>query len=615
MFPARAASLLHDEREMDRMSLQTHEKEAPPSPSRMPSLDLEPDLAAAREAASTPLPSHHSHHSHAPPAAGDLPYFAPLGPDDVYDVFELELTLTPGGKEAAINARYRSSDSSSGRPTYKITKKTRAHFLGKKNMRVAVERSAAWNSVTASYATNGEPGYGEKGYKEVFLAKDQPARSVALTATKDQVLAHTALATVVDVSSVCAGYDPSRTPRRETPAHHFFALKLNDMGHAPPSPQPTRGKRSAAATAPSPLGPSTSAKPYAGGGHFVLDAAPRGRSDLVSTLYCTGYDQRPAARLGDIAVAELRVRAIPGAAAPLPAWARFFKERHAFLHVARRGLEASMTGPHVDMRIPGAGAKSAVLARGQALEVVVAAVGTALLAVEHEGLDAKHWGWLVQQQRGPVPRPLALPPSAEVPTENPGLESPSLSDAQSSSDGSQGPPSGGSLATFHRGRLNSGGNASPFARSRGYASSVAERRSFVEHGSGSRKGSAGSGIELDEWIASEQPEAPSTRGGVWARKGSVVRSEHGAGDEGVMLAGQDYDQQHHLKAGSWPPQKMQQGRAPFVGAHSGHAAGHAHGELGPPSNVFGARGTSWMEVEGGSGPGAGAGAEDYLFSR
>ncbi|KAJ7753971.1 hypothetical protein DFH07DRAFT_744137 [Mycena maculata] len=93
-----------------------------------------------------------------------MPHFEPLGADDVYDVFDLELAMTPGGKhwiqETTLDARYRSSDSSSGRPTYKIQKKLKTHFLGKKNMSVEVTRSLGWDSTTATPTLNGAKGYG-----------------------------------------------------------------------------------------------------------------------------------------------------------------------------------------------------------------------------------------------------------------------------------------------------------------------------------------------------------------------------------------------------------------------------------------------------------------------
>ncbi|KAJ7500748.1 hypothetical protein B0H11DRAFT_1714209 [Mycena galericulata] len=92
-----------------------------------------------------------------------MPYFEPLGADDVFDVFDLELAVAPGGKVCSgIDARYRSSDSGSGRPTYKIQKKTKAHFLGKKNMTVEVTRSLGWDPTTAAPTLNGSKGYGTR---------------------------------------------------------------------------------------------------------------------------------------------------------------------------------------------------------------------------------------------------------------------------------------------------------------------------------------------------------------------------------------------------------------------------------------------------------------------
>ncbi|KAJ7922234.1 hypothetical protein B0H13DRAFT_1603838 [Mycena leptocephala] len=108
----------------------------------MPSIDLEPSASPSL------------------PASTGTTHFEPLGDDDVYDVFDLELTLGAGGKETGIDARYRSSDSSSGRPTYKIQKKTKAHFLGKKHMTVDVTRSLAWDSIAGTAMHNGSKGYG-----------------------------------------------------------------------------------------------------------------------------------------------------------------------------------------------------------------------------------------------------------------------------------------------------------------------------------------------------------------------------------------------------------------------------------------------------------------------
>ncbi|KAF7345004.1 hypothetical protein MVEN_01663200 [Mycena venus] len=464
--------------------------------SRIPSIDLEPDADSREDkldaAAGAPLPM-----SGPPtPTATGLPSFEPLGEGDVYDVFDLELTLGAGGKEAGIDARYRSSDissTSSGRPTYKIQKKTKAHFLGKKNMTVDVSRSLAWDSTTATAANNGS-----KGYANVFSAKDQSSRSIALHAT-NSVLSKTAIGAVLDVSSICGAYDPSRAapgPRRETSAagHHFFTLKLNSscMPDKPAHAHGTTRKRGVPAQPAAQAGP----KPYTGGGHFVLDGAPHGRRDLLTTLYCTGYEQRPHARPGDIVVAELRLRPLPASisttdpgAAPPPrpnAWVRFFKERHAALHVARRGLDACMTGPHVHMQVPAADAagRRAVLARGQALEVVLAALGTALLAVEHDGLESKRWAWLVQRNGAPMalasPAPLAMASLASLPAtaDNPGLASPDGegdgTDGHSTDDSQQSPSPGPMGFEPHN---RTPGGAGLFAP-KSYTASIAEQQNF-----------------------------------------------------------------------------------------------------------------------------------------
>ncbi|KAJ6542853.1 hypothetical protein B0H19DRAFT_1172219 [Mycena capillaripes] len=412
-------------------------------------------------------------------------------------------------------------------------------------MTVDVTRSLGWDSTTATATHNGS-----KGYANVFSAKDQPSRSVALNAT-NSVLSKSTIGGVIDVSSVCGTYDPSRPLRRETPAHHFFALKLNDAC-APSRPvgaraHGTRSKRNMtkAAPFPAPMAP----KLYTGGGHFVLESAPPGRSDLLSTLYCTGYEQRPHARPGDIVVAELRVRpASPGAP---PAWARFFKERHASLHIARRGLDACMTGPHVHFSVPDtdAAGRRAVLARGQALEVVLAAMGTAALALEHDGLESKHWAWLLRSGPGaptPVVKPiLALAPAPAV-GDNPGLASPDCEgdNTDAHSDDSQGP------ATLACDRSPVNGL---FA---GYSPSIAEPG--FEQGEG---GSVEGGIELDEWVQGEDtapappPPVPahaeSPRPSAWGRKGSV-------GSRPSTPRTQKLGPQHHPKAGSWPEKQHRQ---------------------------------------------------------
>ncbi|KAJ7157949.1 hypothetical protein C8R43DRAFT_371137 [Mycena crocata] len=530
MYPPSADSPL-DEGENPLQPLKLDTASTAHSHSRVPSVDLE---------RSGEVPPPISAQNKSQPA-----YFEPLGDEDVFDVFDLELAAyTPGAKEGGIDARYRSSDTSSGRPTYKLQKKTKAHFLGKKNMNVEVTCSLGWDSSNATPTP-----HGSKGYVGVFSARDQPSHSVMLTAT-NSVLSKSSMGANLAVSNVCGMYDPSRGLRREITAHHYFALRLNDMG-APERPALAHGTTKNRRAPPMPVPSPSPAKPYAGGGFFVLDSAPNGRTDLVTTLYCTGYEQRPKVHAGDIVVAELRVRpAGPGAPPP---WARFFKERHAALHIARRGLEACMTGPHVNMLIAGAEAagRRAVLARGQALEVVLAALGTALLAIQHDGLEAKRWAWLVQGGSF-VPKPtLALAPSAE---DNPGLASPDGEgeNTDGHSDDSQCPAS-----AFERGP-----NSAGLFAGKGYSPSISERRSFADGGSFVDRGSiVGSvdAIELDEWIATATDEAAvpvhpahplpthapePPRGGAWARKNSVMSERN----EAPLSKGP----QHHLKAGSWP---------------------------------------------------------------
>ncbi|KAJ7656216.1 hypothetical protein B0H17DRAFT_1213824 [Mycena rosella] len=541
------------------------------------------------------------------PAPSGAAYFEPLGPEDVYDVFDLELALQPGGKVHRIRHRrpYRSSDSSSGRPTYKIQKKTKAHLFGKKNMNVEVTRSLGWDSMSATPTLNGS-----KGYTNVFVARDQQSRNVALSAT-NSVLSKSVLANTVTVSSACGMYDPARTPRRESAAHHFFALRLNELGDPEPA-FPQKSKRTAAAPPPPPA--PSAPKAYAGGGHFVLDSAPHGRTDLLTTIYCTGYDQRPVARAGDIVVAELRVRpAGPGAP---PTWARFFKERHAALHVARRGLDACMTGPHVKMRLPGADGAGlpAVLSRGQALEVVLAALGTALLAIEHDGLEAKRWAWLVHPQQQLVPRApkpavsLALGP-APAADDNPGWRRPTRARTRTRRTRRRGepgvraceraaPPPGAGCSSVARGtrRASRSGAAS---RTRGASRSRSGAGSSSRVDRRGRGGRRGVPVPVPMQHMGAHAEAP--RGGTWARKSSII-SEHAGMEvpaprgapwgrqiadhtrqiqvpeytEDAEMGVQQQQQQqqqgspplralgphHHLKAGSWP-QKNRQSMAPF----------------------------------------------------
>ncbi|KAJ7619722.1 hypothetical protein FB45DRAFT_931475 [Roridomyces roridus] len=510
-----------------------------------------------------------------------VPFFEPLGPEDLFDVFDLELAMVPGGKEATVDARYRSAESGSGRPTYKIQKKTKAHFLGKKNMSVEVSRSQGWDVSTAAPAAN----KGAKGYINVFSARDQPSRAVGLTATNNCVLTKTTLGAVVPISSACGSYDPMRVARQSS-SHHFFSIKLNDGGGALSSTLPAKGKFHARPSVPL-SAPPRAGEPqqYEGGGYFVLDSAARDRTDLVTTLYCTGYEQRPTPRVGDPVIAELRVR--PSAGGP-PTWARLFKERHAALHISRRGLEAALCGPHVNMCIRGDDGRPvdgmrAVLSRGQALEAVLAAVATALLAIEHEGgLAAKRWAWLAQQRVRPVAPP-ALGPSSPAMTDedtNPGLTSPE-GDGEGSaiSDDSNGSPA----ALFERGPsgLFAGGGAE------GYSPSI-ERASFIDR-DGPEKGWAGADVEeervppltmIQDAARGDKDTASIKSGigaGIWARKGTHPPPP--------LVLAQQQPQQQHLGAGNWPLGKMQQNtnrQSVAVLGMGANGHGMAYGSQGEP---------------------------------
>ncbi|KAJ6620433.1 hypothetical protein B0H10DRAFT_1077599 [Mycena sp. CBHHK59/15] len=396
-------------------------------------------------------------------------------------------------------------------------------------MTVEVTRSLGWDVTTAMPAPNGS-----KGYTGVFTAKDQPSRNMVLHAT-NSVLSKSSLGGTIAVSTFCGAYDPHRAPyKRESGAHHFFTLNLNNF-NAPEKSAPKNSLRSARAPPPPP--PST--RPYAGGGHFILDSAPGGRNELLTTLYCTGNAQRISPRAGDTVVAELRVRpAGPGAPPP---WARFFKERHAALHIARRGLEACMTGTHVHMLVPGVQERRVVLARGQALEIVVAALAAALLGVAHDGLESKRWAWLVQRTERARLALAMGPPQPDGAREG---HAPVEGFADEHSDDSQGPPS--SMTVFERG----GG----LFAGKGYTPSLTDH-SFAD--GASIAGSVGSGIELDERIAGEgptasepQPHGPTgSGGGTWARKNSVMS------ERGQPVA--PPSAQQHLKAGSWPEKTRQ----------------------------------------------------------
>ncbi|KAF7320796.1 hypothetical protein HMN09_00166000 [Mycena chlorophos] len=382
-----------------------------------------------------------------------LPFFAPWTDDEIFDVFDLELAISPGSKDLSIDVRCRnsSSSSSSGRPTYKISGKTRpANFLigmGRKNMNIDVARSLAWDVGAGAPISVGQKGL---GYSLAFTTKDQSAKDVSLFAAHS-VLAKSALASVLHVSHVCGTYDacsPLSTAEhregiyRESLAHHYFALPLNDMG----VPTPTGKKRSARPSHVPPTRKPNEMPPYEGGGYFIFEASSD-EQQIVTTLYCSGYEQRAHSRIGDVKVAELRIRP---AATSSTSWVRLFKERHAALHISRRGLACVMTGPHVrmDLQTPQPG-KQACLSRGQAIEVVLGSLATAIISV-HDGGLAKKWAWLSSA-------PQSLLPPHQMPTRGPGRSKtqPVACDTEAgfestsdsgSSDGSPDPPTASTLS-------------------------------------------------------------------------------------------------------------------------------------------------------------------------
>ncbi|KAJ7585154.1 hypothetical protein C8J56DRAFT_753253, partial [Mycena floridula] len=73
--------------------------------------------------------------------------FAPLGPDEKYDVYDLELVISRN-KKAKIDVRFRGdSETSSARPIYQVQKTPNNHFLGKKNVDITVNRNEAWDPI------------------------------------------------------------------------------------------------------------------------------------------------------------------------------------------------------------------------------------------------------------------------------------------------------------------------------------------------------------------------------------------------------------------------------------------------------------------------------------
>ena len=207
------------------------------------------------------------------------------------------------------------------------------------------------------------------------------------------------------MTSYCGSYDPqrSRLPQpRDCLSHHFFPIHLTNFeNHRTQAGKNFSSQGSQGHTYDT---PEALQKPYAGGGYFVFDCHSQGRNELLTTLYCTGYEKRHRIREGDIVVAELRLPVLPTATtdsgrSSQPTWSRFMKERHAALHISKRGVDAVFSGQYVNMTVPKAEAGNRYsLSKHQAHEMVISVVSMMLLAIEGGGLDKK-WQWLNHRTR------------------------------------------------------------------------------------------------------------------------------------------------------------------------------------------------------------------------
>ncbi|KAE9399407.1 hypothetical protein BT96DRAFT_920195 [Gymnopus androsaceus JB14] len=268
-----------------------------------------------------------------------LPYFPPLNVDDEFEIHDFELVHDNEKKQTDILVRVRVH--SSARPAYKIEKKTRVHLLqgGKKHINMLISKSEAWDSIAAKpQQSQSKMG---KGYIILFQAMDQSPRHLSLSPTKGMVLYLTARGGDLTLTPNCASYDPQRS------------------------------------------------------------RALQPRIDLLSTLYCTGYERRFSPRKGDVVLAELRLSrpADPTSTEGPSAWKRFFKERHVSLFISKRGMETVFTGPHVNMHVrnPKEGERY-TLTSGQAQEIIISLFATSLMVIEHDGLESKKWAWLTNRE-------------------------------------------------------------------------------------------------------------------------------------------------------------------------------------------------------------------------
>ncbi|KAI3608835.1 hypothetical protein WG66_003751 [Moniliophthora roreri] len=320
----------------------------------------------------------------------DPPYFPSLNPDDEFDIFDIEISVEAAkSPQTDVVFRYRNASStSSGRPAYKAEKTVKNRFIPGGKINIQVLRSQTWDSV------KGEPIVGKpKGNIPIWEGFDINTRDAAFVATKGVILKSSTYAGAFTMTPYCGGYDPQKSRpiiHRDCLSHHFFPLYLTDFQARAPSrnkgPQKSRT-------------PEALAKPYSGGGHFVFDCHSQGRRELLTTLYCTGYNRRHRVRTGDIALAELRLPHVGSGRADLPAWARLFKERHATLYISRRGLDAAFTGAHVNMMVPGpVEGNRYTLTLGQSQEMVISAFAIMILSIENDTIGSKKWHWMTERE-------------------------------------------------------------------------------------------------------------------------------------------------------------------------------------------------------------------------
>ncbi|KAF9022799.1 hypothetical protein BDZ89DRAFT_188210 [Hymenopellis radicata] len=320
---------------------------------------------------------------------------AGAGPEDDFDVFDLELIPTVGGKTTELSFRKRNTTGiSSARPTYKVEKRVVSHFLGKKNMSITISRNEGLSATTPPSRSRRTT----KGYASIFEALDANPRQAIMAATPDCVLSDTTRGGRIVLTSFCGAYDPQNTRSktgRDGGAYHFFPLVISD--ETPPENHIV-----------DPL--SEPNHLYFGGGHFLFDAHSQGRKELLFTLWCTRYEKRHRVQQDDILVAELRLPQLPGdlSKRQAPSWSRLMKERHASLHISKSAIEQCFSGENVRILVNGATpGKRHFFAKESGAEIVVSAVALSLLAIEHEGLESKKWVWL--NTRETMEQPLWAP--------------------------------------------------------------------------------------------------------------------------------------------------------------------------------------------------------------